>query len=58
MLKIGITGSGADLLPRLTALIDAGARHISFGPPLGPDPLAAIAVLGREVLPALRDYRV
>jgi 5,10-methylenetetrahydromethanopterin reductase len=46
------------LLPRLTALIDAGARHISFGPPLGPDPLAAIAVLGREVLPALRAHRV
>jgi len=58
MLKIGITGSAADLLPRLTALIDAGARHISFGPPLGPDPLAAIAVLGREVLPALRAHRV
>lgn len=57
MLKIGITGSGVDLLPRLTALIDAGARHISFGPPLGPDPLTAIAVLGRDVLPALRTYQ-
>jgi 5,10-methylenetetrahydromethanopterin reductase len=54
MLNIGITGTGADLLPRLTALVAAGARHISFGPPLGPNPREAIAVLGREVLPVLR----
>lgn len=54
MLQIGITGSGRDLLPRLSALVAAGAQHISFGPPLGPDPLEAIAVLGREVLPVLR----
>lgn len=55
MLKIGITGAGRDLLPRLHALARAGARHISFGPPLGPDPLHAITVLGRDVLPELRD---
>jgi len=54
MLNIGITGTGADLLPRLHALAAAGARHISFGPPLGPDPLHAIRVLGRDVLPVLR----
>jgi 5,10-methylenetetrahydromethanopterin reductase len=29
-------------------------RHLSFGPPLGPDPLRAVELLGREVLPALR----
>ena len=33
---------------RLAAL---GVRHLSFGPPLGPDPLAAIEALGREVIP-------
>jgi 5,10-methylenetetrahydromethanopterin reductase len=32
----------------------AGARHLSIGPPLGPDPLAALAILGREVLAPLR----
>jgi hypothetical protein len=32
-----------------------GARHLSFGPPLGPDPVAAIGLLGSQVLPALRD---
>jgi len=30
-----------------------GARHLSFGPPLGPDPVAAIRLLGDEVLPVL-----
>jgi 5,10-methylenetetrahydromethanopterin reductase len=55
MLQIGMVGSGRDLLPRLEGLIQAGAHHLSFGPPLGPDPYEALRVLGREVLPALRD---
>lgn len=54
MLQIGIAGTSADVLPRLLALKAAGATHISFGPPLGPDPLHAIEILGREVLPVLR----
>jgi 5,10-methylenetetrahydromethanopterin reductase len=54
MLRIGIVGTTADLLPRLQSLVDMGARHLSFGPPLGPDPLAAIATLGREVLSKFR----
>jgi len=41
------------LAERCTALIVAGARHISFGPPLGPDPERAVTALGREVLPIL-----
>jgi 5,10-methylenetetrahydromethanopterin reductase len=32
-----------------------GARHLSFGPPLGPDPVAAIRLLGEQVLPALAE---
>jgi 5,10-methylenetetrahydromethanopterin reductase len=54
MLRIGVVGTARELLPRLHHLIALGARHLSFGPPLGPDPLEAINVLGREVLPALR----
>jgi len=38
-------------------LLAQGARHLSFGPPLGPDPEAAIAVLGGEVLPSLTSAR-
>jgi 5,10-methylenetetrahydromethanopterin reductase len=53
MLRIGVAGRPATLLQRLRPLIAAGARHISFGPPLGPDPLRAVELLGREVLPAL-----
>jgi hypothetical protein len=36
-------------------LMAAGARHISFGPPLGPNPEQAVAALGRKVLPALNE---
>lgn len=55
MLRIGVTGEPKDLIARLEPLADAGARHLSFGPPLGPDPLEAIELLGREVLPYFRS---
>lgn len=54
LLRVGIAGTASDLLPRLEALVAAGARHLSFGPPLGPDLLEAIGILGREVLPHFR----
>jgi 5,10-methylenetetrahydromethanopterin reductase len=53
MLRIGVVGDADDLVARLRPLVEAGAEHISFGPPLGPDPLKAIELLGREVLPRL-----
>jgi 5,10-methylenetetrahydromethanopterin reductase len=53
MLRIGVLGDAGELVARLQPLVDAGARHISFGPPLGPDPLRAVELLGREVLPNL-----
>lgn len=54
MLQLGMVGTAADLIPRLEGLAARGARHLSFGPPLGPDPLEAIVALGREVLPHFR----
>lgn len=54
MLKIGVAGAARDLIPRLEGLVAHGATHLSFGPPLGPDPLEALAVLGREVIPYFR----
>ena len=54
MLRIGVEGDASDLVMRLQPLITAGADHISFGPPLGPQPLKAIELLGREVLPKLK----
>jgi 5,10-methylenetetrahydromethanopterin reductase len=55
MLRIGIVGTASDLIPRLEGLVSMGARHLSFGPPLGPDPLAALHVIGRDVLPHFRE---
>ncbi len=54
MLAIGIAGTPRDLLDRLAGLHARGVRHLSLGPPLGPDPLAAIETIGREVIPHFR----
>jgi 5,10-methylenetetrahydromethanopterin reductase len=51
MLRIGIAGTTRDLIRRLEALVEMGVKHISLGPPLGPDPLAMIRSVGRDVLP-------
>ncbi len=55
MLAIGIVGTPADLILRLEKLVAMGVRHLSLGPPLGPDPLAAIEAVGREVIPYFRQ---
>lgn len=46
-----MAGQPADIIAWLEPLVAAGAQHLSFGPPLGPDPLAAVKLLGRVVLP-------
>ena len=51
MLTLGVAGDVADVLARCRTLTRLGARHLSFGPPLGPDPLAALRLLGDQVLP-------
>jgi len=53
MLALGVAGDAGDVLARCRVLRRLGARHLSFGPPLGPDPVAAIRLLGEAVLPAL-----
>jgi 5,10-methylenetetrahydromethanopterin reductase len=54
MLELGIVGEAAEVIDQCGALIAAGARHISFGPPMGPEPSAALRLLGQQVLPTLR----
>jgi len=49
MLRIGVVGAPGDIIARLEPLVAAGVRHLSFGPPLGPNPLAAISLLGAVV---------
>ena len=53
-LALGIAGDAKDVLLRCQGLRDRGAEHLSFGPPLGSDPAAAVGILGRDVLPELR----
>ena len=55
MLRIGIVGNPDDLIRRLESLVEMGAEHLSFGPPLGPDPVEAVRLLGDRVLPHFRD---
>lgn len=54
MLRIGIAGDPDEVTRRCGGLVEAGARHLSFGPPLGPDPEAAVTQLGERVLPEFR----
>lgn len=49
MLRIGIVGCATDVIARLAPLVDAGVRHLSFGPPLGPDRLDAVRLLGQVI---------
>ena len=55
MLTLGVSGTPADVVDRCRGLVAAGARHVSFGPPLGPDRLRAVRLLGEQVVPALGD---
>jgi 5,10-methylenetetrahydromethanopterin reductase len=55
MLRLGVVGTARELRARLERLVELGAHHLSFGPPLGPDLLEAIKLLGRDVLPHFRD---
>jgi 5,10-methylenetetrahydromethanopterin reductase len=57
MLSLGVAGSAGEVGEACAGLVAAGARHISFGPPLGPDPERALEALGAKVLPALRAMR-
>jgi 5,10-methylenetetrahydromethanopterin reductase len=55
MLRLGIAGTPEDVVERCRGLIEHGATHISFGPPLGAGPLRAVELLGRQVIPRLRS---
>ena len=54
MMTLGISGTPDTVVERCRGLIAAGARHVSFGPPLGDDRRLAIRLLAEQVVPALR----
>ncbi len=49
MLRIGVVGGAAEVIERLEPLVAAGVQHLSFGPPLGPNRLEAVRILGHVV---------
>lgn len=55
MLKLGIVGTPTEVITQIEALGAAGLDEIGFGGPLGPDPQAAIDLLGRAVIPYFRS---
>lgn len=46
-----LTGTPEDVIGQIEALIDAGADHVAFGPPLGPDPSRSLDLIGTRILP-------
>ncbi|MFT4010716.1 MAG: LLM class flavin-dependent oxidoreductase [Nocardioidaceae bacterium] len=54
MLQLGIAGTPDEVVERCRSLMGFGVRHLSFGPPLGPDPHAAVHALGSTVLARLQ----
>lgn len=55
MLRLGIAGTPEEVASRCAGLVLGGAAHLSFGPPLGPDPLRAVGTLSRQVVPLLEE---
>jgi 5,10-methylenetetrahydromethanopterin reductase len=55
MLKIGIVGTTHDLIERLEGLAAMGVQHMSFGPPLGANPIEAVRQIGKDVIPHFRS---
>ena len=54
MLRLGIVGTPREVIQQIEALAALGITEINLGGPLGPDPEAAIQLLGREVIPYFR----
>jgi 5,10-methylenetetrahydromethanopterin reductase len=55
MMRIGIAGNSHAIIERLEGLVTLGVNHISLGPPLGPDLLEAVQVIGRDVIPHFKQ---
>jgi 5,10-methylenetetrahydromethanopterin reductase len=55
MMQIGIAGTTREVIQRLEKLVNLGACHLSFGPPLGPDIDEAITRIGQEIIPYFRE---
>lgn len=52
-----LTGTPGDIVSQIEEIVDAGANHVSFGPPLGPDVDRALDLIANKVLPCFRKQR-
>lgn len=50
-----LTGTPTDVIGQIEAMIDGGADHIAFGPPLGPDPAKSLQLIGEKILPHFQN---
>ncbi len=55
MAQLAIHGTPDDCVERIEGLIEKGLRHVRFGPPLGPDPVETIRLIGEEIIPQFRE---
>lgn len=56
MLRLAIHGSPEDCIPQFEKLEKAGVNEVLIGAPLGPDPRAAVEMIGKEVIPHFRGH--
>jgi 5,10-methylenetetrahydromethanopterin reductase len=49
-----LTGTPRDVIEQVEELVAAGADHVSFGTPTGPDPARAMHLVGTQILPHFR----
>ncbi len=51
MASLAIYGTPDDCIERINSLIKKGLKHVRFGPPLGPDPVKTISLIGEKIIP-------
>ena len=54
MLRLGIVGKPQDVIRQIEALAELGINEVNLGGPIGPDPEAAIRLMGEQVIPHFR----
>ncbi len=54
MMQLAVVGSPKDAIAKIEMLAAAGVTQVSIGGPLGPDPAAAIRLMGEQVIPYFR----
>jgi 5,10-methylenetetrahydromethanopterin reductase len=55
--RFAFAGDADDIISHVSRLFEAGAGRVEFGTPHGLNPQVGINLLGKKVIPALRQYR-